>query len=175
MILLWFAFILVSLNHWKQQNKQQENPPFVVICFHFSIFEPLETTPGCVEVTEHLLWFAFILVSLNHWKQPELKRKGLGTVVICFHFSIFEPLETTQWQRIWILKKLWFAFILVSLNHWKQLLNRVYEVEGVVICFHFSIFEPLETTWTVSVIKIWWLWFAFILVSLNHWKQLLLL
>ena len=46
---------------------------------------------------------------------------ALWTVVICFHFSIFEPLETT------------------------------YTVEGftagsVVICFHFSIFEPLETT-----------------------------
>ena len=41
----------------------------VVICFHFSIFEPLETAfpqPSCPAIS---LWFAFILVSLNHWKQ----------------------------------------------------------------------------------------------------------
>ena len=41
----------------------------VVICFQISIFEPLETThlgtgPGVL-----VLWFAFKLVSLNHWKQ----------------------------------------------------------------------------------------------------------
>ena len=43
---------------------------YVVICFHFSIFEPLETT----------VWVKFL---------------NPLTVVICFHFSIFEPLETT--------------------------------------------------------------------------------
>ena len=38
-------------------------------------------------------------------------------VVICFHFSIFEPLETTEREKTYQRLKLWFAFILVSLNH----------------------------------------------------------
>ena len=41
----------------------------VVICFHFSIFEPLETTSASRWHTSHRLLFAFILVSLNHLKQ----------------------------------------------------------------------------------------------------------
>ena len=41
---------------------------------------------------------------------------------------------------------LWFAFKLVSLNHWKQLEEMAEETEDVVICFQISIFEPLETT-----------------------------
>ena len=41
----------------------------VVICFHFSIFEPLETADSATV-------------------------KAYDSVVICFHFSIFEPLET---------------------------------------------------------------------------------
>ena len=40
---LHFAFILVSLNHWKQLSKAFAYSIKVVICFHFSIFEPLET------------------------------------------------------------------------------------------------------------------------------------
>ena len=116
-----------------------------MICFHFSIFEPLETTGKCMECRKQKLWFAFILVSLNHWKQLGSVQTGYFAVVICFHFSIFEPLETTIWQGSTGTSKLWFAFILVSLNHWKQL-----NVDGamlclVVICFHFSIFEPLES------------------------------
>ena len=68
----------------------------VVICFQFSIFEPLDTT--FLEFLESLgmLWFAFNLVSLNHWTQQEyLANKGVQ-VVICFQFSIFEPLDTTH-------------------------------------------------------------------------------
>ena len=66
----------------------------VVICFHFSIFEPLETAYDQLRKLFVWLWFAFILVSLNHWKQQEEKHEKLNEVVICFHFSIFEPLET---------------------------------------------------------------------------------
>ena len=45
---------------------------------------------------------------------------GVSQVVICFQISIFEPLETTQ-ERVYALEQqLWFAFKLVSLNHWKQ-------------------------------------------------------
>ena len=146
-----------------------------MICFHFSIFEPLETTKNFWLKYINMLWFAFILVSLNHWKQLEEPVGVVTTVVICFHFSIFEPLETTSLLSPCILSTLWFAFILVSLNHWKQPSHYIHLHPFVVICFHFSIFEPLETTshdYTTSNNQ---LWFAFILVSLNHWKQLFFL
>jgi hypothetical protein len=35
---------------------------------------------------------------LNHWKQQKLKKVALVKVVICFHFSIFEPLETADYK-----------------------------------------------------------------------------
>ena len=120
---MWFAFILVSLNHWKQHSSECALFASVVICFHFSIFEPLETACDVYEAIECALWFAFILVSLNHWKQRFLWRVHVCVVVICFHFSIFEPLETASlWYETKYLA-LWFAFILVSLNHWKQLIS----------------------------------------------------
>ena len=168
-----------------------------MICFHFSIFEPLETVNTGTYVSAPSLWFAFILVSLNHWKQYILRKNGEKDVVICFHFSIFEPLETVAAEYYNQMSQLWFAFILVSLNHWKQwsisdifrlrscdLLSFLYLwtignsqngylafINLVVICFHFSIFEPLETVFCWGRVKARTLWFAFILVSLNHWKQ----
>ena len=124
---LWFAFKLVSLNHWKQLQISRVDKVAVVICFQISIFEPLETTKLPMMVAETKLWFAFKLVSLNHWKQPLLDRS----------------IRVMQ---------LWFAFKLVSLNHWKQRIFYYDHNPGVVICFQISIFEPLETT--ISY-KIW--------------------
>ena len=143
-----------------------------MICFQISIFEPLETTSELRLCVEIWLWFAFKLVSLNHWKQ--LLRKGIEyeKVVICFQISIFEPLETTNSRRISSSVMLWFAFKLVSLNHWKQLKMFMFYHISVVICFQISIFEPLETTHIHIIRLIVKLWFAFKLVSLNHWKQL---
>ena len=92
-----------------------------MICFQISIFEPLETTESLDSVLKNL-------------------------VVICFQISIFEPLETTLLREVYIQYSLWFAFKLVSLNHWKQLQLRQYKYLRVVICFQISIFEPLETT-----------------------------
>ena len=66
-----------------------------MICFQISIFEPLETTILAEEGDETELWFAFKLVSLNHWKQHENTAQVHLLVVICFQISIFEPLETT--------------------------------------------------------------------------------
>ena len=143
----------------------------VVICFQISIFEPLETTDRDILMMFSTLWFAFKLVSLNHWKQPIHKRNMSIVVVICFQISIFEPLETTKVELSrgeWVL---WFAFKLVSLNHWKQLINIFYHIPSVVICFQISIFEPLETTLNIWIWLPYLLWFAFKLVSLNHWKQ----
>ena len=142
-----------------------------MICFHFSIFEPLETVKEGFTIRKKKLWFAFILVSLNHWKQYILRKNGEKDVVICFHFSIFEPLETVNTGTYVSAPSLWFAFILVSLNHWKQYILRKNGEKDVVICFHFSIFEPLETVAAEYYNQMSQLWFAFILVSLNHWKQ----
>ena len=143
----------------------------VVICFHFSNFEPLETAwLGKRGITKEL-WFAFILVTLSHWKQLYYTFFYCVYVVICFHFSNFEPLETAGFHDTTPLCKLWFAFILVTLSHWKQrhLLNTL--PLPVVICFHFSNFEPLETACVSKIYTHSMLWFAFILVTLSHWKQ----
>ena len=143
-----------------------------MICFQISIFEPLETTLSQPTLGPLLLWFAFKLVSLNHWKQREYNLKLYGIVVICFQISIFEPLETTAETKGSTTDALWFAFKLVSLNHWKQPKPTNIRAAIVVICFQISIFEPLETTRTPAI-PLWEpLWFAFKLVSLNHWKQL---
>ena len=130
MILLWFAFKLVSLNHWKQHVDGLNFKKVVVICFQISIFEPLETTEHPKFNIPTMLWFAFKLVSLNHWKQRLFKKNNNGLVVICFQISIFEPLETTSDIKLPMMKALWFAFKLVSLNHWKQLRAKQYETSG---------------------------------------------
>ena len=142
-----------------------------MICFQISIFEPLETT-GSGSISNMIqLWFAFKLVSLNHWKQLWVTRPLHSRVVICFQISIFEPLETTTEQTTTSSVELWFAFKLVSLNHWKQRRERQKDSYLVVICFQISIFEPLETTVRIFLCYFMLLWFAFKLVSLNHWKQ----
>ncbi len=118
--MLWFAFKLVSLNHWEQSIDALHTPRTVVICFQISIFEPLGTIPTLLRRYHQLLWFAFKLVSLNHWEQFRPWKGLRRLVVICFQISIFEPLGT-----IWVgdsisHRLLWFAFKLVSLNHWEQ-------------------------------------------------------
>ena len=94
--LLWFAFILLSLSYWKQPLKESLNIVFVVICFHFTIFVVLETTTPVTREPTAPLWFAFILLSLSYWKQLFVKLIYKNSVVICFHFTIFVVLETTQ-------------------------------------------------------------------------------
>ena len=143
-----------------------------MICFRISIFEPLKTTEDKKQAQKAGLWFAFELVSLNHWKQQIWSMEPNSPVVICFRISIFEPLKTTVTPTITEEKLLWFAFELVSLNHWKQLADKLQSAEFVVICFRISIFEPLKTTHHPAQRYGEQLWFAFELVSLNHWKQL---
>ena len=144
--MLWFAFKLVSLNHWKQRITDRMRKNLVVICFQISIFEPLETTNRAKCRRQTVLWFAFKLVSLNHWNNPGKQFTVNISVVICFQISIFEPLETTYPQIFHHKRRLWFAFKLVSLNHWKQHFSESPRGNRVVICFQISIFEPLETT-----------------------------
>ena len=144
----------------------------VVICFQISIFEPLKTAVIICGRYRASLWFAFKLVSLNHWKQQHFGYQKIISVVICFQISIFEPLKTAICSITSSQTPLWFAFKLVSLNHWKQRTFIVISSEEVVICFQISIFEPLKTAKGAFCIVRWQLWFAFKLVSLNHWKQL---
>ena len=118
-------------------------------------------------------------------------------VVICFHFTIFVVLETTDVRLHGNYDKLWFAFILLSLSYWKQLKSPVVSNKSscdllsfyylcrtgnneepssalsglVVICFHFTIFVVLETTRASLLLQEVRLWFAFILLSLSYWKQ----
>ena len=125
--------------------RYQKALSLVVICFHFSNFEPLETAQIEFMTKLYELWFAFILVTLSHWKQHQPFFTTFQGVVICFHFSNFEPLETAGFDIHDTQKELWFAFILVTLSHWKQLYMTEEYGWLVVICFHFSNFEPLET------------------------------
>ena len=142
-----------------------------MICFQISIFEPLKTAANKTKGADTELWFAFKLVSLNHWKQHSRNRILWHLVVICFQISIFEPLKTANKPRIGRDSGLWFAFKLVSLNHWKQHFAKNLILENVVICFQISIFEPLKTAGKPGSASQYVLWFAFKLVSLNHWKQ----
>ena len=143
--MLWFAFKLVSLIHWKQLRYVSSFKVYVVICFQISIFDPLETAVVYSNICDKLLWFAFKLVSLIHWKQPFPLKYELKRVVICFQISIFDPLETADNTDINVSIMLWFAFKLVSLIHWKQREPEKLRHQPVVICFQISIFDPLET------------------------------
>ena len=118
------------------------------------------------------MWFAFKLVSLNHWIQLADGNDGTDGVVICFQISIFEPLNTAIPNISNYGRRLWFAFKLVSLNHWIQHNEIILTKLLVVICFQISIFEPLNTAGFCVENDVWKLWFAFKLVSLNHWIQL---
>ena len=146
-LLLWFAFILLSLSYWKQliifyilQRDCCDLLSFyylcrtgnnvglinivlfaVVICFHFTIFVVLETTVEAAQSKVDALWFAFILLSLSYWKQRNKKKNQVSA---CCDLLSFYYLCRTG--------------------------NNVITAESttllVVICFHFTIFVVLETT-----------------------------
>ena len=69
LLVLWFAFKLVSLSHWIQPSLSGAVSAAVVICFQISIFEPLNTARVGAGYFALMLWFAFKLVSLSHWIQ----------------------------------------------------------------------------------------------------------
>ena len=144
----------------------------VVICFHFTIFVVLETTFWTLPAPDagcDLLSFYYLCRTGNNLLRP---REHRGRVVICFHFTIFVVLETTFWLLHHQPGRLWFAFILLSLSYWKQHYVHNRFTTWVVICFHFTIFVVLETTFRGIQPCCRLLWFAFILLSLSYWKQL---
>ena len=143
---LWFAFILLSLSYWKQQDLRTHHQHHVVICFHFTIFVVLETTlksggrywfccdllsfyylcrtgnnRRCGLIFKNALWFAFILLSLSYWKQPG---QWTDNPTSCCDLLSFYYLCRTGNNQI----------------------ARWYLIAIVVICFHFTIFVVLETT-----------------------------
>ena len=145
--MLWFAFILLSLSYWTQPTPKNISTP--IRC--------------------DLLSFYYLCRTGNNYISSTCYRRS---VVICFHFTIFVVLETTQRHDGHGSYALWFAFILLSLSYWKQqserlqcigvgcdLLSFYYlcrtgnntvaalsQAILVVICFHFTIFVVLETT-----------------------------
>ena len=119
---LWFAFILLSLSYWKQHSGRiiGRHPgcdllsfyylcrtgnndtirrtilTIVVICFHFTIFVVLETTTQksyqTYQCCDLLSFYYLCRTGNNRWTYNPASSK----VVICFHFTIFVVLETTQ-------------------------------------------------------------------------------
>ena len=164
---MWFAFKLVSLNHWKQLRVPIILPTPVVICFQISIFEPLETTHRCKRTTNVRLWFAFKLVSLNHWKQLPISSGANVLVVICFQISIFDTIGNNLLIGLLVLFRLWFAFKLVSLIPLETTMV-LCTFPLVLLWFAFKLVSliPLETTKRRQIITDERLWFAFKLVSL---------
>ena len=169
----------------------------VVICFHFCIFVVLATTFHALGLTDFLLWFAFIFVSLSYWQQPAGGRLFFGICCDFLSFLSLCPAGYTVSPRPPPPPTLWFAFIFVSLSYWQQhktqelkdkkgcdLLSFLYlcrtgnndhcsdsSADFVVICFHFCIFVVLATTSRKISLKGKVLWFAFIFVSLSYWQQ----
>ena len=169
---LWFAFILLSLSYWKQlcvpdylgeascdllsfyylcrtgNNAERSGaaPEAVVICFHFTIFVVLETTATAFPPTRPALWFAFILLSLSYWKQQVTYKEYAYTSCDLLSF-----------------------YYLCRTGNNRSAGDHFYT--SVVICFHFTIFVVLETTWRLRDGRCGRLWFAFILLSLSYWKQ----
>ena len=195
---LWFAFILLSLSYWKQPSWRATPTAWVVICFHFTIFVVLETTPLDTGNIWSMLWFAFILLSLSYWKQRQevhgfsqescdllsfhyLCRTGnnwccrgiyICNVVICFHFTIFVVLETTNDDDTHVWRALWFAFILLSLSYWKQLRHAGCQHRGRCDLLSFYYLCRTGNNGKHQRRAGIMLWFAFILLSLSYWKQL---
>ena len=172
-------------------------PKLVVICFHFTIFVVLETTVEGEAGVLVPLWFAFILLSLSYWKQHSPataftksccdllsfyylcrtgnnqtgRRTKCDFVVICFHFTIFVVLETTEKRTLSSVSRcdlLSFYYLCRTGNNLERIGRDPFDV---VICFHFTIFVVLETTLGYLNRCVATLWFAFILLSLSYWKQ----
>ena len=109
---------------WHTENNKHRSitkQESVVICFQSIIFDILKTTCAEWGRSSNLLWFAFNLLSLTYWKQPNYNLMLFDSVVICFQSIIFDILKTTIPFGSKVSIELWFAFNLLSLTYWKQL------------------------------------------------------
>ena len=141
-----------------------------MICFHFTIFVVLETTfKHVLDVycrCDLLSFYIFVVLETTVYT-----REILNAVVICFHFTIFVVLETTTIRRYHIIVGLWFAFILLSLSYWKQLSFYSLFVHSCCDLLSFYYLCRTGNNWPRWRVRVWRLWFAFILLSLSYWKQ----
>ena len=118
--MLWFAFIFLSLCHKEQLLHFLPRSWSGCDLLSFSYLCATKNNPMLLPRLLHLLWFAFIFLSLCHKEQPVRLSHSTNIVVICFHFLIFVPQRTTAEKRIMAEIWLWFAFIFLSLCHKEQ-------------------------------------------------------
>ena len=125
---------------WRQRH------PVVVICFHFTIFVVLGTTGWkyyLIARSCDLLSFYYLCRTRNN---ADGKTVSLAGVVICFHFTIFVVLGTTNNVKPGTAEccdLLSFYYLCRTRNNFHALYRITY---SVVICFHFTIFVVLGTT-----------------------------
>ena len=163
--LLSFYYLCRTRNN-RRRFSSRRSP--VVICFHFTIFVVLETTfapyPSSILCCD-LLSFYYLCRTRNN---EGCLISQLPTVVICFHFTIFVVLETTSNMR----KLCRCCCDLLSFYYLCRTRNNGLREDiirpAVVICFHFTIFVVLETTYLYFFFCHQLLWFAFILLSLSY-------
>ena len=177
--MLWFAFILLSLSYWQQPSPgcspaggrcdllsfyylcrtdnnsrwQVHRHRSVVICFHFTIFVVLTTTALSVNWESFccdLLSFYYLCRTDNNLSTSQVQSVF---VVICFHFTIFVVLTTTnrRFERIESGCDLLSFYYLCRTDN-----NHCRHTRSwwrVVICFHFTIFVVLTTTESVLFLE----------------------
>ena len=125
-LMLWFAFIFLSLINQQQHYCGSIWLRIAVICFHFFIFDQSATATQSRTVIISSLWFAFIFLSLINQQQPTTSPDALtfgcdllsffylwsisnsaqglcsmvSAAVICFHFFIFDQSATADWSYL---------------------------------------------------------------------------
>ena len=115
-----------------------------MICFQISIFEPLETTLLIFYTFLNELWFAFKLVSLNHWKQLPISSGANVLVVICFQISIFDTIGNNCEGYIPLSKRVVICFqISIFDTIGNNAEDELWMYDTVVICFQISIFDTI--------------------------------
>ena len=194
---LWIAFIFVSLNYQKHQYSFTSSGASRCELLSFLYLWTIKSIFLFLSAPHRLLWIAFIFVSLNYQKHRlravasacaccELlsflylwtiksiggwKLPTMSIVVNCFHFCIFELSKASVCPSAFGEIRLWIAFIFVSLNYQKHHLDKLNPTSLVVNCFHFCIFELSKASKTSRKNSVFWLWIAFIFVSLNYQKH----
>ena len=143
------------------------------------------------------MWFAFKLISLSYWIQLSLHRSAFRSRCDLLSNLYLCHIEYSIKNGLMYCILLWFAFKLISLSYWIQLISyrpvrkdccdllsnlylchieyspisEITKVTTVVICFQTYIFVILNTApFDLIHVQIL-LWFAFKLISLSYWIQ----
>ena len=169
-----------------------------MICFQSIIFDILKTTHAVEPIRRYrcdLLSIYYLWHTENNGR-PAAWRASRSCDLLSIYYLWHT--ENNRNQSNAYMRKLWFAFNLLSLTYWKQLsyeeladsigcdllsIYYLWHTENnqsilhshlwlVVICFQSIIFDILKTTPIPFLRKKSELWFAFNLLSLTSWKQL---